>query len=274
MIKLIGINIYPIKSIAGLRLNRANLDKKGFENDRRWMLVDQNGLFLSQRKDTALTRVVLEMGSEGQSLVLKDRLEVVDPIVLPLQAPSKSSGMKVQVWDDFCTALRAGQTYDDWFSAVIGKACHLVYMPDNWHRQVDLRYAQSSDQVSFADGFPFLLASQDSLADLNQRMDDPIEMIRFRPNLIISGNGAWTEDQWKSFSIGDQTFRSLKPCARCVLLTVNPETGMKGSEPLQTLSTFRKRNNKIFFGMNACWDFQSSSTGSFLEIGMEVKPIL
>ena len=180
-------------------------------------------------------------------------------IQLPIQQTYQGTARKVQIWDDICDAVQLGEEYSQWFSRALERPCHLVYMPDPSERLVNQKYADENSIVSFADGFPYLLTSEASLQDLNQRLDDPVRMIRFRPNLVVKGIEAWMEDNWQSFSIADANFRFTKPCPRCTLLTVHPETGEKGIEPLKTLNTFRKQGNKILFGLNACWDSASSA---------------
>lgn len=270
MIKLTGINIYPIKSVAGLSLDRARLEKKGFAWDRRWMLVDEQGTFISQRSDPKLTRIQLEAAPDQPELILRDRIGRLEAIRLPLARPQHSESISVQIWDDVCTALRMGEKYDQWFSRVLDRPCRLVFMPDAVQRPVNQNYAQPGDQVSFADGFPYLLTSEDSLRDLNQRLERPAEMQRFRANLIISGNPAWSEDSWRQFTIGNVRFRSLKPCARCTLITIDPQTGAKGAEPLKTLSTFRKKGHKVLFGINACWDYREDAEIAEISVGDQV----
>jgi hypothetical protein len=266
MVKLTGINVFPIKSVAGLSLDHARLEKKGFAWDRRWMLVDEQGTFISQRSDPKLTRIQIKYNQQDRDLILTDRRGQQESIRLPLMTPEATETITVQIWDDQCKALRMEKIYDNWFSEVLGRSCRLVFMPDAVQRPVNQNYARPGDQVSFADGFPYLLTSESSLADLNEKLDHPVGMQRFRANLIISGNDPWSEDSWKQFSIGQVRFRSLKPCPRCTLITVDPQTGEKGVEPLKTLSTFRKEKNKVLFGINACWDY--AHPGDSMEIAV------
>lgn len=265
MIQLSGINIYPIKSLGGIQLQKAKIGKKGLFLDRRWMLVDPSGKFITQRNHPKMTLIGLKWLADQNQLEIYDRKNQKAPIILNISPPSNQATISVQIWEDQCEALLVGSVYDQWFSELLAFPCRLVYMPDATKRRVSPKYAAPTDEVSFADGFPYLISNEASLANLNERLDLPITMDRFRPNLIFAGQQAWEEDQWKGFSIGAVAFRSLKPCARCTLLTVDPETGEKGVEPLRTLSTFRKINNKIYFGMNACWD-HSKNGDQIMEI--------
>jgi uncharacterized protein YcbX len=135
-------------------------------------------------------------------------------------------------------------------SRVIDKKVRLVFMSESTARKADPRYALQGENVSFADGFPYLLISRASLEDLNQRLPLAIEMNRFRPNFVVSGAAPFEEDSWKSIQIGDLRFTAVKPCSRCILTTIDPETGEKGAEPLKTLSSYRRINNKVLFGQN------------------------
>jgi uncharacterized protein YcbX len=141
-----------------------------------------------------------------------------------------------------------------------------VHFPDDSRRAVDPDYAAPADQVGFADGFPFLLISQASLDDLNARLDQPVPMLRFRPNLVVSGCGPYAEDGWKRIRIGDIEFRVAKPCSRCIIPTIDFATGERAREPLQTLMTYRKRDNKVYFGQNLLHD-----AGGRLEVGTQVE---
>ncbi|MEO0340344.1 MAG: MOSC N-terminal beta barrel domain-containing protein [Bacteroidota bacterium] len=267
-VHLTGINIFPIKSVTGIKVNEAILEPKGLALDRRWMLVDEDGMFLTQRKDPKMSQIVLSFDQINDKIIISHRSKNMGQIAMSLTKELDTEIIKVQVWDDICDAQEVGGVYNEWFSQALERKCRLVFMPDTSNRPVNQKYAEPKDDVSFADGFPFLLANQASLDDLNGRMEAPVSMDRFRANFIIEGLSAWQEDHWSSFQIGDVPFRSVKPCARCTLLTVNPLTGEKGAEPLKTLSTFRQQGHKILFGINACWDFpDDKSTEAKVKIG-------
>ncbi len=244
-IKLSGIYIYPIKSAAGISLKTAQVENRGFQYDRRWMLVDDTGKFLSQRQlpRMALISVLLE----GDKLVVKAPNK--ETLFIPLHL-DRGSRISVQVWKDVCEAIPLGEDVSQWFSEFLEISCQLVYMPESSFRPVDSRYAIDNQPVSFADGFPFLLISEASLQDLNERLDEPVPMNRFRPNLVVSGCEPFAEDGWRLIRIGSIAFHVVKPCDRCAITTINQAQGIQGKEPLQTLAQYRRRNGKILFGQN------------------------
>jgi uncharacterized protein YcbX len=242
------IRIYPIKSLGGISLSEAVVEPKGFRYDRRWMLVKPDGVFLTQRENTVMALVEVEL--TNQHLRVYHRHRPDDVLEIPLDKTTDEQ-LTAYVWDDQAVdSLVVSQEADDWFSQLLGFPCRLVYMPDHSRRPVDPKYAQPDDVVSFADGFPYLVISTDSLDELNRRATEPMGMIRFRPNLVVEGVLPHDEDTWYHFEIGNLTFYGVKPCARCVLTTIDPETAMKGKEPLKTLATYRKLDNKILFGQN------------------------
>jgi len=157
---------------------------------------------------------------------------------------------EVEVWGDRCLAWSMGQEAQNWFTEVLGVDCELVYMPEKSDRPTDHGKFGPEEQVSFADAYPFLLISESSLADLNQRLDNPIPMNRFRPNLVVRGCNAFAEDQWSSIQINNVTFQVAKSCARCTIPTVDQSTGQRNPEPLKTLATYRHWDGQIWFGQN------------------------
>jgi hypothetical protein len=246
---LTEINIYPIKSARGISLRSAQLDDMGLKFDRRWMVVDEHGHFLTQR---TLPRMALI------DVALKeDHLSVQSRGLGELTVPYRSSThelLRVQVWNDELDAINLGPEAASWFTELLGFRCRLVQMPDNPSRFVDGKYAPASSPVSFADAFPLLLISEMSLKDLNERLIEPVPMNRFRPNLVIDGSYAFEEDSWRAFQIGSVSFRVAKPCARCTVPTVDQDTGESGKEPIRTLSTYRTRDSKVYFGQNLIHD--------------------
>jgi hypothetical protein len=181
--------------------------------------------------------------------------------------PAAEGRMEVVVWGDAVQASPAGADADAWLSGFLGLPCRLVCFPDDAVRSVDPGFARPSDQVGFADGFPFLLISQASLDDLNGRVDEAVSMLRFRPNLVVDGCDAYAEDDWRRIRIGDIEFRVAKPCSRCVIPTIDPATGLRGQEPLRTLMSYRRRDNKVYFGQNLIHDgFGRLAVGMPLEV--------
>ncbi|WP_020527826.1 MOSC domain-containing protein [Flexithrix dorotheae] len=244
-IQLTEINIYPVKSLAGISIKESILEDTGLQYDRRWMLVDENGRFLSQRKHPKMALAKTRIISDQLIISVKDFGEL--NIDKKLQTGEKTT---VEVWDDHCEAVFLSDQYDQWFSEFLDFKCRLVYMPNDSNRIVDTRYNPDGKIVSFADGYPNLLISEASLADLNTRLDSPVPMNRFRPNLVVNGTLPYAEDSWDKIKIGEIDFTVAKPCARCVLTTIDQENGQKGKEPLKTLSSYRKKDKKIYFGQN------------------------
>jgi uncharacterized protein len=244
-LRLSQIWIYPIKSLGGISLTSAKVLGKGLQYDRRWMLVDSEGKFMTQRiyPMMALFKVTLH----NDHLVIHHK---GDTLKVVINQASVHPSSKVQIWDDVVSANEVSPAHSLWFSERLGLNCRLVYFPEDNERPVDPLYQVNKEQVSLADAYPFLIIGQRSLDDLNSRLAKPVSMLRFRPNFVFSGGVPYEEDSWKSFTIGSAQFAGVKPCSRCVLTTVNPETGEKQDEPLRTLSTYRKRENKIYFGQN------------------------
>ncbi|WP_026956550.1 MOSC domain-containing protein [Algoriphagus vanfongensis] len=241
------IYIYPIKSLGGIRLNESQVEEKGLRYDRRWMLVDQNGTFVSQRKYPQLALLHVHLQQDGLEVVNTQKADM--RIIIPYKMKGVG-GISVSVWDDQFDALHLSTELDDWFSDFLDFDVRLVKMPETTQRKVDPNYAVNEESVSFADGMPYLLISQASLDDLNAKLDEKIPMNRFRPNLVFAGMEPFQEDEVGRFSIGKVDFQGIKLCARCVMTTVDQETGAKGKEPLKTLATYRQRGNKILFGQN------------------------
>lgn len=256
---LSGLHHYPVKSLRGENLKTMTVGSRGLLYDRHWMLVNAEGRFLSQRE---LPRMVLVRPSIEEA-----GLRLRAPGMFDLEAQIESDEeMQVRIWRDTCTARVMSPVADQWLSDFLGVSCRLVYLPEEQVRQVDQEYAGSADQVGFADGFPFLLISRASLDDLNRRMGLELPMQRFRPNLVVEGCEPYAEDGWKRIRIGAIEFRVVKPCSRCVIPTVDPETGERsGNEPLKTLMTYRKQGNNVYFGQNLIHDGQGN-----LEVGMPV----
>lgn len=263
---LTDIFIYPIKSLGGIRVNEAVIEKRGLQYDRRWMLIDARGNFLSQRQlpEMALLQVALQ----ENGLEVTHKQGKMAALQVPFTANDEKSKL-VSIWDDVCFAFEVTPEANAWFSEALGFECKLVHMPDHALRHVDPEYARPTDLVSFADAYPFLIIGQESLNDLNNRLAEPVTMDRFRPNLVFAGGVPFEEDTWTEFRIGETTFYPVKPCARCNVTTINQATGKAGVEPLKTLATYRTQNNKVMFGQNLI----HSGTGNRLTIGQELQVI-
>jgi uncharacterized protein len=245
-LRLSGINIYPIKSARGIALERSEVDEFGLRYDRRWMVVDRSGQFLSQRSHSRLALVVPS--------ICDGALRVDAPGMSTLElslAPSPTVATSVTVWNDTCAATWLGEKAANWFSDFLGSACSLVHMDADVVRPANPAFAPPGSRVSFADGLPFLLISEESLADLNRRLAEPLPMNRFRPNLVVAGGEPYQEDGWSRIEIGGVRLSVVKPCGRCLVTTTDQTTGERGKEPLRTLATYRKRDGEVMFGQNA-----------------------
>lgn len=247
MLTISELNIYPVKSLRGISVKSAKVTDRGFQHDRRWMLVDHHGNFMTQRQYPQMSLINVKIEPDG--LKVYHRNKNLGKHFIPFNI-SKSKVINVPIWEDTCSAILVGRDSDKWFSEALEVECSLVYQPDESQRPVDKKYSREEDLVSFADGYPFLMIGRASLDDLNSRLDEPLPMNRFRPNIVFSGGEPFSEDKMEKFQIGAVTFYGVKPCARCAITTTNQETAERLAEPLKTLATYRKFENKVLFGMN------------------------
>ncbi|MFK5913426.1 MAG: MOSC N-terminal beta barrel domain-containing protein [Woeseiaceae bacterium] len=254
--------IYPVKSCRGISLNSSEIEPFGLKHDRRWMVVDESGMMITQRKKSEMCLIQPKLVNDG--LVLSSASIEDLHVVIP-----SNNKIKVKVWHDECQALDAGDEAAQWFSTILSVTCRLVYFSDEEFRQVDLSYAKKGDKTAFSDGFPLLLLSQASLDDLNMRLNHPISIERFRPNIVVKGCEAFAEDAWNKIKINGVELRVVKPCSRCVIPSINIETATREEEPLKTLATFRKRERKIFFGQNVIGS--DSNETQTIHVDSEVK---
>jgi uncharacterized protein YcbX len=254
-LQLTELHIYPIKSARGISLSSAHVDTRGLEHDRRWMVVDELGNFLTQRSIPRMALIQVELGSSHLGV----KADGMNELRLPLR-PDSGDPLRVCVWEDSFYALDAGDEAASWFTKMLSRPCRLVFMPDRTERLVNPKYTPQKTLVSFADAFPFLLISQASLNDLNSRLAEPVPMNRFRPNLVLEGCTAYEEDLWATVTIGSISFRVAKPCSRCKVPTVNQETGIRAQEPILTLSSYRTLGGKVYFGQNLIHDRQGMLT--------------
>ena len=242
------IFLYPIKSLGGISVQNAVVEERGFKYDRRWMLVDPSGEFLTQRQYPQLATLQVTLGES--TLKVFSKKDPSREISFGLEMNSGKE-MEVTVWGDSVAALQVAPAVSAWFSDFLGMNVDLVVMPERAHRKLDPRYSVQNESVSFADGMPYVILGQSSLDDLNGRLKDPVEMDRFRPNVVFAGGVAFAEDEFTKLQIGSLLFQVVKPCARCVMITVDQEKGTVGKEPLATLASYRTVNNKVYFGQNA-----------------------
>lgn len=240
------IYLYPVKSLGGFQVQSWPLVKTGLRYDRQWMLVDENGLFLSQRRLPKMALIATQI--KDQQLWLSAAGQ--SPIAVGLDQ-TNGEDIPVQVWEDDCLAVGVSEQVDQWLSEFLQHRCRLVYFPEHRVRQVDQNYAITSDQTAFSDGFPLLIVSKASLTAFNQAANLNISMQRFRPNLVIDDCAAYAEDSWRQISLGEIGLRLPKPCSRCAVPGINPDTAIAEKAVLASLAQLRQSQNKIYFGQNA-----------------------
>jgi uncharacterized protein YcbX len=260
LISVSAIHIYPIKACGGLALDRAEVTRTGFRFDRRWMFVDDTGMFVAQRDSRRLgvpIKSVCLIRTAIDDRTLTITAPSMPPLVVPLQE-SPGARMPVTVWDDTCPAIDQGAQAEAWASEFLSRErpgrYRLVRLPDEQRR----RSKVGIGEVAFGDAYPFLVISENSLADLNRRLDQPLPMNRFRPNIVLAGSRPYQEDELDHFRVGDVEFAGATLCIRCPTTTTNQDTAERGKEPLRTLATYRKQPDGVVFGRN----FNHSGSGS------------
>ena len=244
---LLRLYRYPLKSGAAEALDRCIVDGRGLAEDRRWMLVDSHGQFITGRQSPALVRIQTRSQADGLHCTLAGH----PPLLVP-QPGAYAERLEVTIWGDRLSAASAGDAADRWFSAVLEQDCRLVAMDARSERAIDPAYALPGEQVSFADGFPLLMIGSASLQHLNQVAGENLHELRFRPNLMVATQVPHEEDQWRRVRIGERTFRVAKPCARCQFTTVDPFSGERHprGEPLRSLARYRRHDGEVLFGQN------------------------
>jgi len=243
---LSALHIFPVKSCAPLVLDAAAVEPRGLRHDRRWIVTDANGKFLTGRQHPRLT--LLHAVPDGDAIAMSA------PGMPPLRLDGPSGGARIDVvvWTNTVAARAAGDVADAWISAFLGMPARFAYMDDACARPVNPDYAKPGDEVSFADAFPLLLISQGALDALNERLAVPVPMLRFRPNFVVANTAPHAEDTWKRVRVGEVEFDLVKPCSRCVFTTVDFERGEfdPSGEPLKTLTTYRRGERGVTFGQN------------------------
>ena len=249
---LASIHVYPVKGCRAIDLDQAAVEPWGLAGDRRWLIVDDDCQFLTQRKHPALARVVITAGP-GADLTIK--ADGRPPLDVP--APDDTADLlKITVWRSTILAAAAGPDADDWFTRYLGQPVRLAYLDDPTRRAVDPDFGRDGDMVSFADGYPLLLTNASSRDQLNQWLTaaghQAVPMNRFRPNVVVDGYPPWAEDDWtrRRIRIGAVSFRVAKPCARCVVTTTDQTTGERGGQPLKMLAARRRFGHNLLFGQN------------------------
>jgi len=236
--------IYPIKSLAGIPVQTAKAEEMGFENDRRWMLIDEENQFITQREHPKL--------SQFYPKIKEDKIEISfqDSIHDFFIGESLNEPIFSKVWDDESKVVEVSKATSKWFSKRLGFSCKLVKILNKGDRKHNSSRLNQTLNVSLADGYPYLLIGSESLDSLNEKLEEKITIKRFRPNIVISTELPHEEDFFDTFQIGNVKFQNAKPCGRCVIVNNNPETAIVSKEPLKTLSTYRTSNNNVFFGTN------------------------
>jgi uncharacterized protein YcbX len=257
-----GIFIYPVKSLPGISLREWETEPRGFKFDRKFMLIDSDHKFVSLRSLPNLYKCHLEL-IEGDILKINYPPYESIGIEISLNNPEVEKEIEVVIWNDTIQAGLMPPSYNQWFSDIFQKDLRLVVMQEHHHRQIDRRYAEEGEMVSFADGYPFLLVQESSLSFLNEKLDKHVQMIRFRPNIIISGGLSFEEDTWTNIEVGNVELKLVKPCGRCKVINIDPMTLELNPKIMETLKSFRLPN----FGMNGCLN----SKGGNIRIGDTVK---
>jgi uncharacterized protein len=249
-----ALNVYPVKGLRGIALDEARCTELGIEHDRRWMVVDREGEFVTQREHPKMATIWTEIDDSALTLSAPD----VGEMRVPLRS-ERPVQMKVQVWSSRCDAVAVLPQADQWLSDYLGVQCTLVYMPSDSKRYSNPKFGGADKRVGFADGYAYLLIGEGSLADLNGKLaakgHPAVPMNRFRPNIVVAGAAPYAEDGWGDlrFARGNDSaiLRTAKPCGRCQVTTTDQATGeVRGPEPLATLATYRDSSFGVKFGMN------------------------
>jgi len=247
-ITLSDIQIYPVKSTAGQARTSAQVADRGLADDRRWMVVDPAGHFLTGRELPRLTLIRATLAPHSLLLAAAGMTTLTVPV------PNTSAPLRqCRIWKDRLPAHDAGAPAARWLSRFLDRDCRLVHMADEHRRPVAPGYSKPGDIVSFADGFPLMLIGAASLADLNTRLEQPVSMAHFRPNLVTAGSEAFAEDNWRRIRIGVLEFDLVKPCSRCIFTTIDPQSAQPdpNGEPLKTLASYRRdQRGRVMFGVN------------------------
>ncbi len=267
---------YPVKSCRGIAVEAAEVRPWGLVGDRRWMLVDPAGRVITAREHPRLVLVNVELIPSNGGFSL--RLNAAGHQELIVDEPAGGERQLVEIWNDKVPATPAAAEAAAWFTEVLGFAASLVFLDDPTARAVNPLRGKPTDVVNFADGYPLLLTTDESLAALNDLIlegrwseEAPLPMTRFRPSVVVRGAPAWAEDGWRRLRIGDVTFRVSHGCARCVLTTIDPATAEKGKEPLFTLGRHRNWDGKIWFGQNLIPDVERTGAPPVVRVGDPVE---
>lgn len=238
------IYIYPIKSLAGISCQKALAEEMGFENDRRWMLIDEDKLHVTQREYPIMSQFYPKILEGKIQITFQDQIHeflINEDLGIPI---------KTKVWDDKSEVVEVNKPTSEWFSKHLGFECKLVKIINTGDRKHESSKLKETFNVSLADGYPYLMIGTESLDFLNEKLHDKVSIMRFRPNIVISTQSAHEEDNFEDFKIGEVNFKNVKPCGRCIMVNNDPQKGIVKKEPLKTLSKYRKVDNSVLFGTN------------------------
>ncbi len=266
--RIASLHVYPVKGARGITLQRADVLASGIRHDRRFMVLDAAGAFVTQRKHPRMALV--DVALEGDRMVISAAgMNASVPL-----APERGPRRRVKVWDDEVEAIDVGGEGAELFSTHLGERCSLVFMPDDVIRPVETPYGLPGDRVGFADAYPVLVASLSSLADLNARLvkkgSSAVPMARFRPSIVVEGGEPYAEEQAAIAHVGSLRLRMPKRCARCEVVTVDPVTAQTSKEPLRTLAQYRTERNNVYFAVNAIPDLDPNASAE-IRVGDPVR---
>jgi len=253
------IYIYPIKSLAGISCQEALAEEMGFENDRRWMLIDEDNQMITQREHRIMSQFYPQISGEKISITFQDQKHEFSI------HEHLDHSIEVNVWDDKSDVIEVNGSTSKWFSEHLGFECKLVKIIKNGDRKHESSKLKETFNVSLADGYPYLMIGSQSLDFLNEKLTDKITVLRFRPNLVISTETPHEEDDFTTFKIGEVNFKNIKTCERCIMVNNDPDNGKLKKEPLKTLSKYRVVNNSVLFGTNVV-----SLNSGIISVGDEI----
>lgn len=253
------IYIYPIKSLAGISLKSANAEEMGFENDRRWMVINTENVHVTQREYPIMSQFYPEISEDKIKITFEGQTHEF------LINEYLEESIESNVWDDKSEVFEVNKNSSKWFSDKLGFECRLVRILKSGDRKHESSKLKETFNVSLADGYPYLLIGTESLDFLNEKLEEKITIKRFRPNIVISTENAHEEDDFDTFKIGEVQFKNIKPCGRCIMVNNDPQKGIVKKEPLKTLSKYRNVNKSVLFGTNIV-----SLNSGIISVGDEV----
>jgi len=261
--KVKSLTIYPVKGIAGINVLKSVVRERGLQYDREYMLADKSGNLISQRTIPKMCLMTPERLDAGWLITYNDNSIIISDGTIA------NNIIAVDLWDTVVECKEVSTLHSNWFSNQLDIDCYLVKMPFIDSRKKTLIKPPYETTLSFADGYPVLILGTQSMEYLNAKLTYKMKENRFRPNIYIETELPHQEDDWEDFRVGNEvTFRSIKPCVRCAVITVDQETGLAGKEPSKTLASYRRDGNEINFGSNVI-----VLNGGTIAVGDSIKPI-